>query len=271
VQNLTLYPNGQLFYFTSLNAFKTLNTVNAKYTINNNYRAFLGRKGLKFHYIHTADYNQRIDPSASNIVDVYMLTRNYDVQFTRWLKGLDSVKPLPPSTNQMFFDYGKQLNNIKSISDEIVYHPVNYKVLFGDKAESALQATIKVVKNNEVVVSDNDIKTRIVIAIDEFFDLQNWDFGDTFYWSELSSFITYNLAPDIVSIVIVPDAATSAFGSIFQVNSESNEIFKSGATVSDIEIIDEITEAKLKASGTITYASNSTVGVSSASFNGGSQ
>ena len=271
VQNVTLYPNGQLFYFTSLNAFKTLNTVNAKYTINNNYRAFLGRKGLKFHYIHTADYNQRIDPSASNIVDVYMLTRNYDVQFTRWLKGLDSVKPLPPSTNQMFFDYGKQLNNIKSISDEIVYHPVNYKVLFGNKAESALQATIKVVKNNEVVVSDNDIKTRIVIAIDEFFDLQNWDFGDTFYWSELSSFITYNLAPDIVSIVIVPDAATSAFGSIFQVNSESNEIFKSGATVSDIEIIDEITEAKLKASGTITYASNSTVGISSASFNGGSQ
>ena len=270
VQNVLNETNGQLFYFTETNTFKTLNTVNARYTINNNYRAFLGRKGLKFQYIHTADYNQRIDPSASNIVDVYMLTRNYDVQFTRWLKGLDATKPLPPSTNQMFFDYGKQLNKIKSISDEIVYHPVNYKVLFGDKAESALQATIKVVKNDEVVVSDNDIKTRIVVAIDEFFDLQNWDFGDTFYWSELSSFITYNLAPDIVSIVIVPDSATGTFGSIFQVNSESNEIFKSGATVNDIEIIDEITAAKIKASGSITYASNTTVDINSAPFNGGS-
>ena len=270
LQTVTSYNNGQLFYFIQSNIFKNLNTINARLSINNDYRAFVGRKGLKFQYIHTADYNQRIDPSASNIVDVYMLTRNYDVQFTRWLKGLDNQKPLPPSTNQMFFDYGSQLNKIKSISDEIVYHPVDYKVLFGDKAESKLQATIKVVKNNEVVVSDNDIKTRIIVAIDEFFDLQNWDFGDTFYWSELSSFITYNLAPDIVSIVIVPDSATETFGSMFQVNSESNQIFKSGATVNDIEIIDELTAAKIKASGTITYASNSTVDVNSAPFNGGS-
>ena len=239
-------------------------------TITNNYRAFVGRKGLKFHYVHVADYNQRIDPSASNIIDCYLLTRNYDVEFTRWLKGLSETKPLPPSSNQMQFDYGKQLNNIKSISDEIVYHPVNYKVLFGSKAESALQASIKVVKNEESVVSDNDIKTRIVVAIDEFFDLQNWDFGGIFYWSELSAYITYNLAPDIVSVVIVPLDAAAVFGNLFLVNSENNEIFKSGATVDTIEIIDEITAEKIKASSKITYAASGATNITSAAFNGDS-
>jgi len=268
MQSVTNYNNNQLFYFIQTNVFKTLNTVNARLTINNNYRAFVGRNGIKFHYVHAADYNQRIDPSASNIIDCYLLTRNYDVEFTRWLKGLREEKPLPPSTNQMYYDYGQQLNNIKSISDEIVYHPVNYKVLFGNKAESELQASIKVVKNTETVVSDNDIKTRIVVAIDEFFDIQNWDFGDTFYWSELSAYITYNLAPDIVSVVIVPEDASAVFGSLFQVNSENNQIFKSGATVDTIEIIDEITADKIKASGTVTYASTSATNITSAAFNG---
>jgi len=270
MQTVTSYTNNQLFYFTQTNVFKTLNTINARMTITNNYRAFVGRKGLKFHYVHVADYNQRIDPSASNIIDCYLLTRNYDVEFTRWLKGLSETKPLPPSSNQMQFDYGKQLNNIKSISDEIVYHPVNYKVLFGSKAESALQASIKVVKNEESVVSDNDIKTRIVVAIDEFFDLQNWDFGDIFYWSELSAYITYNLAPDIVSVVIVPLDAAGVFGNLFQVNSENNEIFKSGATVDTIEIIDEITAEKIKASSKITYAASGATNITSAAFNGDS-
>ena len=270
MQSVTSYTNNQLFYFIETNIFKNLNTLNARMSINNNYRAFIGRKGLKFHYVHAADYNQRIDPSASNIIDVYLLTRNYDVEFTRWLKGLSVDKPYPPSTNQMYFDYGQSLNNIKAISDEIVYHPVKYKVLFGPKADTNLQASIKVVKNDEVVVSDNDIKTRVVVAIDEFFDLQNWDFGDTFYWSELSAYITYNLAPDIVSVVIVPEDASATFGTMFQVNSESNEIFKSGATVDTIEIIDEITADKIKASGSIAYVSSDTAAIQSAPFNGDS-
>jgi hypothetical protein len=262
--------NGELFYFVDTNTFKNLNTNNNKFTINTSYRGFIGRDNLKFQYIHSADYNQRIDPSASNIIDVYMLTRSYDTQFTSWLKGLSTTKPLPPSTNQLYFDYGKQLNNIKSLSDEIVYHPVTYKVLFGSKAETALQAKIKIVKNKEVVVSDNDIKTRVIVAVDEFFDVENWDFGDIFYWSELSAYITYNLAPDIVSVVIVPEDAKASFGSLFQVNSEGYEIFKSGATVNDVEIIDEITATKLRAAGNITYTSTQNTTIGTADFTGGS-
>ena len=34
---------------------------------------------------------------------------------------------------------------IKSLSDEIIYHPVKYKVLFGSKADTDLQGTFKVV------------------------------------------------------------------------------------------------------------------------------
>ena len=261
---------GDLFYIIDTNTFETINMSNGKWSINNSYRAFVGRDDMKFQYIHSADYNQRIDPSASNIIDVYMLTRNYDTEFTKWIKGIRTTKPLPPSTNQMYFDYGKQLDSIKSLSDEIVYHPVSYKVLFGSKADSELQAKVKIVKNKEVVISDNDIKTRVITAIDEFFDIENWDFGDTFYWSELSAYITYNLAPDIVSIVIVPEDANSSFGSLFQINSEGNEIFKSGATVNDVEIIDELTATKLKAQGYITYNSSDLTTITTADFNGGS-
>jgi len=57
---------------------------------------------------------------------------------------------------------------------------------------------------------------------------------------------------------------------LYQVNSENNEIFKSGATVSDIEIIDEITADKIKASGSIAYVSSDTTSIQSAAFNGDS-
>ena len=66
------------------------------------------------------------------------------------------------------------------------------------------------------------------------------------------------LAPDITTFVIVPKEGTKAFGSLFEVKSENDEIFISGAKVSDVEIIDAVTASKLKADGTITTSSIST-------------
>jgi hypothetical protein len=62
----------------------------------------------------------------------------------------------------------------------------------------------KVVKNAEVVISDNDIKTRVLVAINNFFALDNWNFGDNFYFTELSTYVMNQLAPNIVNFVIVP-------------------------------------------------------------------
>jgi hypothetical protein len=175
------------------------------------------------------------------------------------------------SSDSMYNNFGKQINLIKSISDEVIYHPVKYKILFGDKAETKFQAVFKVVKNSSEVVNDDDVKVRVIQAINEYFALENWDFGDIFYFSELSAYVMNQLAPDIVTFVIVPDQATQTFGSLFEIKSESDEIFISGATVDDVEIIDAVTASRLKASGTVVSStSTSNVGITSTATSSGS-
>ena len=163
----------------------------------------------------------------------------------------------------------------------MVYHPVKYKILFGSQADTSLQATFKIVKNTEQVTNDSDLKSRIITAINQFFALENWEFGDTFYFTELSTYVMNELAPDLATFVIVPKEGSKAFGSLFEVKSENDEIFISGAKVSDVEIIDAITATKLKADGNITTSSStastlsgtlptSTSGSSSGGSSGGS-
>jgi len=264
---LSQYNDAQLFYYIAENIFERFNKDTARFNIDTQYRAQVGRDKLSFRYLHAADENQRIDPSASNIIDSYLLTRGYDVEFRQWLDGERSQKPLPPSSDNLFVSYGQQLNRIKSLSDEIIYHPVKYKVLFGSKAESDLQAQFKVVKNPDLVINDNDVKSRVIAAINRFFALENWDFGDRFFFSELSGYVMNELSPDIVTFVIVPEQGNQVFGSLYEIKAESDEIFISGAIVSDIDIIDEITAASLKADGSITTQStaSSITGIQSAS------
>ena len=57
------------------------------------------------------------------------------------------------------------------------------------------------------------------------------------------------------------------FGSLFEIKSESDEIFISGAIVSDVAIIDSITATRLKASGAITTTATTTnVGITSSNL-----
>jgi hypothetical protein len=211
----------------------------------------VGRDHLKFQYIHNADYESRIDPGASNIIDIFVLTKTYDVKYRQWLNGSINDRPLPPSSAELYDLVSANLNLVKSISDEIIFHPVSYKVLFGAQAQEDLQATFKVIKNSNQVVSDNDIKTRVIASIDKFFALENWDFGDTFYFTELSTYVMTELSPDISSFVIVPRQGGLGFGSLFEIKSASDQIFISGATVDDIEIISGITSTAIKSvSGT---------------------
>jgi hypothetical protein len=65
--------------------------------------------------------------------------------------------PNPASSDQLYRSYSSEINAIKSISDEIIYHPVRYKVLFGSKSDTNMQAVFKIVKNPERVVNDNDL------------------------------------------------------------------------------------------------------------------
>ena len=260
---------GQVFYLFEEKVFKTLNKAQNNKTINTNYKAFVGRDNLKFHYTHVADSNYRIDPSASNIIDTYVLTKNYDDQVKKYIDGAFEVMPLPESNDQLFRSYGSSINSIKSISDEIVYHPVKYKILFGSKAKEDLQVIFKIVRNKDLVVNENELKSDIIEAIKRFFAIENWDFGETFYFQELSAYIMNQLSPKLLSIIIVPRKGSQTFGSLFEIKSEPDEIFVSSASVTDVEIIDELTATELQASGDVitSVSTTSTSGVTSLSSN----
>ena len=244
------YPNGQLIYFYTIDedVVKSVNRSTNTFDLDRSYTANVGRRNLKFQYVHNASIDRRIDPSASNIIDVFLLTRSYDEAYRIYLAGGTVTAPEPPSTDSLRTTFGTNLSAIKSISDEIIYHTVRYKVLFGPKADSKLQATFKVVKNPGQAVNDNDLKVRVIAAINTFFDISNWDFGDRFYMGELTTYILNTTAPDISNIVICPKQSGQAFGSLFEIQSRSDEILISGATVTDVEIVTAITAAEIGAS-----------------------
>ena len=248
---LSTLDDGDLLYYIDEDIFENYSATTGRLTINNNFKAKIGRDGFKFQYIHAADQNNRIDPSASNIIDTYLLTRGYDTQFRLWLENSVSEKPLPPSSDDLFISYGAEINQIKSLSDEVIYHPVKYKVLFGEKAEADLQARFKIVKNPDLVLNDNEVKSNVIRAINRFFALENWDFGDRFFFSEMASYVMNELSPNLVTFLIVPVQEDQVFGSLYEIKSESDEIFISGATVTDIDVIDEITASRLRASGEV--------------------
>ena len=253
---LSQYTEGQMFYLATEDVFKKLTS--GSLVLTTEYRAFVGRDKLKFQYIHAADDDNRIDPSSSNVIDTYLLTKSYDASFREFLDGTLIIKPLPPSSDNLFNNYGSEINKIKSISDEVIYHPVKYKVLFGANSDLDLQATFKIVKNPDQVVNTNAIKAKVISAINQFFALDNWDFGDTFYFSELSTFIMASVAPELVTVVIVPNQVLQGFGSLYEIKSESDEIFISGATVDNVEVIDAVTASRLKASGKVLTVATST-------------
>ena len=264
LQALSTYTNGQLFYFTNNNIFKTYNSTIGVLEQTTDYRARVGRDDLTFHYIHGADDSSRIDPSASNLIDTYILTKSYDTDFRLFLNGAGTL-PLPPSSDALSLSYNSQLSKIKSLSDEIIYHPVKYKVLFGERADADLQATFKVVKNPDIVLNDNDIKSRIVSAINEYFALENWDFGDKFFFSEMANYVMSQMTPDLVTFIIVPNQTSQVFGSLYEIKSESDEIFISGATVDNVNVIDAVTATRLRTQegGVVTASTRISAGIQS--------
>src|SRR6056300_152243 len=264
--NTSTYTDGQLFYFydSAEDVIKKYSSTTNTLSTTTDYYARRGRSSINFQYKHHAGQETRIDPSVSNIVDVYLLERTYDNLFRIWLQEGGS-KPTVSTADQLRINYSGTLNPLKSLSDQIIYHPVKYKILFGSNAEEQLQATFKVVKNPKTNVSDAVIKTRVISAINEFFALDNWDFGDTFYFTELAAYVHNQLAPDLLTAVIVPNQSGQSFGSLFQIDSAADEIFISGATVDDVSIITALGANQLAASGTVvtstsTATTNTTTG-----------
>ena len=80
----------------------------------------------------------------------------------------------------------------------------------------------------------------------DFFKIENWELGESFYYTELAAYIHQSLSSHLSSIVIVPVQAESNFGNLFQVKAEPDELFLSAATVSNVEVVKGFTEQNLK-------------------------
>lgn len=206
----------------------------------------IGRDHLKFIWKHFAPDAFRIDPSVSNVMDVFILTSSFDDAFRTALLNNEDVEdlPQPPTSEQLRIEFGDFLD-FKAMSDAIVFHPTRFKILFGRQAEPELQATFKVVQTSGSQISENDLKLRILSAIDEFFNVDNFEFGETFYLTELIAFIHQELAPEVQSVVAVPKG-DQAFGRGFQVRSEPDELFVSAANTEDIEVVTSLTDEELR-------------------------
>ena len=173
----------------------------------------------------------------SNIIDVYLLERTYDNLYRIWLQD-GGTKPTESTADQLRINYSGTLNPLKSLSDQIIYHPVKYKILFGSNAEEQLQATFKVVKNLKTNVSDAVIKTRVISAINEFFALGQLGFWRQFLLYRISRLRTQSTcAGPIDGSYCAKPVRTGFWVSCSRLDSAADEIFISGATVDDVSII----------------------------------
>lgn len=208
-----------------------------------------GRANLNFQWKRVSETTNRIDPSISNVIDVFVLTNNYDLRYRDWLVNdrKDAAMPLPPSSTELSTQFSK-LNSKKSISDTMIYRSAIYKPLFGSTADSNLQAKFRVVKVPGVTLSDSQVKSKIVTAISEFFNIANWDFGETFYYTELAAYVHNQMVGLISGIVIVPLEENSSFGDLFQVTPSTDEIFIPDIDLSSIEIVNNFTGTNLRTS-----------------------
>ena len=235
------FPNGRLFYATADKKFYQIvnnGTANTLTDVSTEYLAYYGRQDLIFQYRHNASDSRRIDPAASNLIDSYILTRSYDESYRQYITDYTGTLTEPAQIDSVTLNSTyNQLLNLKMISDEMILNSGIYKPLFGARAVDALQANFQIVKNPNSSVSDNELKSRVVEQINNYFSLDNWDFGQTFYFSELSAYLHAKLGTDLSSIILIPTSPNSVFGNLYEIRSQPNEILINAATVDNIQVV----------------------------------
>ena len=128
----------------------------------------------------------------------------------------------------------------------MILNSVDFQPLFGQKADAALRATVKVIRASGSTASVSAIKNSVVASMNAYFDIANWNFGDTFYFSELAAYIHQNIGSIVSSVVLVPLDTQKSFGDLYEIRSAPNQIFVNGATVNDVEVITALTSTNLQ-------------------------
>jgi hypothetical protein len=211
------------------------------------YAARVGRQDLYFQYRHNSPLTSRIDPGSTNIIDLYVVTNAYYTSYINWLQDTTGTvaKPEQPTIDELNTAY-QGLDQYKMISDNMILNSVEFQPLFGQRAAPALRGTIKVIRAANSTASVSTIKNLVVSNLNAYFNIANWNFGDTFYFSELSAYIHTNIGDVVSSIVLVPLDQNKSFGDLYEIRSAPNQIFVNGATVNDIEVITALTSTNLQ-------------------------
>jgi len=247
------FPEGQLFYAYTDNKFyksiqdPTITTPNYIMTEQLDYSIKSGRQGLDYQYRHNANNTTRIDPATTNIVDLYVVTQSYYTAFNNYIKDTTNTvnKPNQPTLNELNTTYPK-VQDFKMLSDSVILNSVTFKPLFGPKADQSLRATIKVVKSQSTNASNSEIRSSVLAAMDSYFDINNWNFGDTFFFSELSAYLHEQIGELVSSVILVSDDPEKLFGDLYEIKCRPYEIFVNAATTNDIVIVPALTPATMQ-------------------------
>lgn len=247
------YPLGQVFYaFTENKFYKTVQdqTVTVPFYIlveQPQYSVKFGRQGLSYQYRHNSNNTNRIDPVTTNIIDLYLVTFNYYNEYEKWVVDSTNTIPEPnkPTITELMNQY-PEVQNYKMLSDSVILNSVEFKPLFGPKADPKLRATIKVIKDSKTNASDSEIRSSVLAAMNQYFNINNWDFGDTFYFSELSAYLHSECGDLISSAVLVPNDPDMSFGDLYEIKCRPFEIFVNAATSNDVLVVPALTPDELQ-------------------------
>lgn len=248
------YPIGQVYYAWQTGKFyKSSSDTTVQNIVNlsevTNFSMSTGRQGLFFQYKHISDKTTRIDPGTSNIIDLYLVTQSYYTQYQNWINDTTGkvAKPLAPTMSELVQEYSK-VNDYKMLSDSVILNSVRFKPLFGNKADPKLQSTIKVIKSSGTTASDSEIRSAVLTEMNNYFSIDNWNFGDTFFFTELSAYIHSALGDLVSSVVLVPNDPTMKFGDLYEIRCAPYEIFVNAAQATDVIVISALTPAELQVS-----------------------
>jgi len=208
-------------------------------------RRLRGRDDFNFLWVHVTPRFNLIDPAATNIIDMFIITRGFFTNTRNFLDGVITTQPEAPSSLELRTEFAELLDN-KMISDTVVLHPGVFKFLFGAAAIPQLQAIIKVVRSGIETLTDNEIKTQVVGITKRFFDLQTAEFGEIFNFTELAAAIHAELPSEVSSVVLVPTFAENFFGDLFQVTAREDEIFQPSIAVENVEIVDSLNPVNIR-------------------------
>jgi hypothetical protein len=111
------YLDGQVFYAYLEQGFWRLviDTIGTRTLIQTTeFLARLGRQNLYYQYRHNSLLSNRIDPSITNIIDVYVVTQDYYIAYQNYIKDSTGTVPEPAQPTEL---HGRSVNDATRTDD----------------------------------------------------------------------------------------------------------------------------------------------------------